>query len=96
MRGIQASGITTDPSSTIVDDNKIRARDILKGNQFFKIYLMMLCSVLYGYFIVNTFKLYGKSHFKDDTGISAIGAVANICGAMRFVWSIMMDYKSFK
>jgi len=57
---------------------------------------MMFLSVFYGYFIVNSYKLFALGKITDEKLLNTIGAVASACASIRFVFGFMMEKWSFK
>lgn len=50
-----------------------------------------------GYFTVNNFKSYGQARgINDDQYFALLGAVAAFCSSIRFIWSTLTDYFSYK
>ena len=61
------------------------------------LYFMNACSIMTGYFTVNNFKNYGLERgITNDSYLGAVGSVASILSAMRFIWSWATDYFSYK
>lgn len=56
----------------------------------------MFCSVFYGYFIVNAYKLFASEYIHDDHFLSLIAAVSSAFAALRFIFGFMMEMWSFK
>jgi hypothetical protein len=82
---------------------RIAFRQAIRSNQFILLFAMnffSLCkytfdnkSVVYGYFLINAFKLYGlRNNFTDSflTLVGAVGALFNCVG--RFLGAWLMDY----
>ena len=69
---------------------------LVKQPQFYLIYLMSICSVLFGLFIISSSKAYGEIEIGDEAFLSFVATFSNIFGIFRFIWSISMDYYSFK
>ena len=58
---------------------------------------MNTCSICSGFFAVNNFKNYGlKVGLTDENYLAWLGSVAAIFNAIRFCWSFMTDYFSYK
>jgi len=45
---------------------------------------------------MSTFKTFGQEGIKDDSFLTATGAIASVMGGLRWVWSYMYDKTSFK
>jgi len=57
-------------------------RDCLTSKQFWLIEIMMFLSVFYGYFIVNSYKVFGKTYIESETFINTIGAISSACASI--------------
>lgn len=68
----------------------------LTSRQFLLVYTMMLLSVFLGFYVAGVYKLYGNSVLKDDAFMTMVGSFAFIFGAIRFVWSWLVDLYSYK
>ena len=65
---------------------------IIYDKRFWYLYIMNFFSIFYGYFIQNSFKVFGQKYIEDDHFISIVGAIAAIFDGLRFIWSVPMDY----
>lgn len=70
--------------------------EAVKTSQFWMIYMMSFMSVFQGFYTLNVYKAYGytKPALNDDGFLSIVGSIAVFMGALRFVWSAVMDFKS--
>lgn len=59
---------------------------------------MQACSLLLGYYVINTYKTFGNSIpvLADDKYLTLINSIAAIFNSIRFVWSGALDKLSFK
>jgi OFA family oxalate/formate antiporter-like MFS transporter len=71
-------------------------RQCFTSKQFILVYTMMLLSVFLGFYVAGVYKLYGNSVLKDDAFMTMVGSVAFTIGALRFVWSWLVDKYSYK
>lgn len=53
-------------------------------------------SIFIGLFTINTFKNFGMKNLNDNAYLTTVGAVSAVFGAIRFVWSYLVDRYSFK
>ena len=61
------------------------------------LYIMNGLSVMSGYFAVNNFHQYGiENGLTNEKYLAWVGSAAAICNSIRFVWSTMTDYLSYK
>ena len=62
--------------------------------QFILIYVMALCSIFQGYYVLNVFKDYGNTvpNLNDDKFLTLVGSVGSIFMMLRFCWSWFMDH----
>lgn len=78
-------------------EKNIKLIDMIKSHEFLYLYLIFMCFVFYGHYILNVFKIYGFETIHDDhllTFVGSFGALFN--GVCRIFWSTLLDYKSFK
>lgn len=57
---------------------------------------MLALSVFYGYFIANSFKVFGQLYIESDSFLSLLAACASFCAALRFIFGFMMEKWSFR
>mmetsp|Transcript_28008 Transcript_28008/g.37392 ORF Transcript_28008/g.37392 Transcript_28008/m.37392 type:complete len:189 (-) Transcript_28008:287-853(-) len=59
---------------------------------------MQFCSILFGYYIVNSYKSFGASvpELDDDSYLTLISSVSALFNAARFVWAGALDKLDFK
>lgn len=70
---------------------------VVLSREFFEIYLITVCQIYYGYYIINTFKSIGAIHISDDKFLTLIGSVGALCnGVFRIFWSTLLDYYPFR
>ena len=69
---------------------------MLKTKQFAMLFIMNTFSVQYGYFMMSTFKNFGQEQIKDDSFLTATGAIASVMGGLRWIWSYYYDKTSYK
>ena len=64
---------------------------------FFVIYTMNFLSIMTGLFTVTNYKTYAQANeINDDSYFANLGAVASICGSLRFIWSAGLDCAPYK
>ena len=64
---------------------------------FWSLTLNMFCSITFGVFIINAYKNYGLTKYRNDQLMSTLGSVAAGLGtAGRIFFSAAMDHMSFK
>ena len=57
---------------------------------------MNILTILFGTFIVGSYKSYGEEHINEDKFLSVTGAIASVCACLRFIWSMLLDHYSYK
>lgn len=57
---------------------------------------MNFLSVFYGYFIVNSYKVFALDKITNENFLNTIGAVSSACASLRFIFGFMMEKWSFK
>lgn len=70
----------------------------LNTKQFYCIFSMNFLSIFFGTYIVGSFKMFAQetAHIYDEEYLTFIGAIASIFGCLRFIWSFLLDYYSYK
>lgn len=68
----------------------------MKTRQFVLIYTMNLFSIFMGIFIVGSEKKYGELYITNENFLSQVASLGGIFGALRFIWSFMLDKYSYK
>ena len=56
-----------------------------------------MLSLMYGYFLLNTFKVFGEKYLLDNkylTFVGSVGALAN--SFFRIIWAWLVDHYSYK
>ena len=67
------------------------------SRHFVVLYTMNFLSIASGYFAVNNFKKYGQLNgITNENFLAIVGSIAAVCNSIRFVWSFMTDYLSYK
>ena len=78
-------------------NNKASVREMITSKQFIIVFIMALCSITTGYYLVDCYKTYGQENgINDDFYFAKIGSIAAICNTIRFTWSTALDYFSYK
>lgn len=64
---------------------------------FVSIVDLLIAALVYGYFLINAYKIYGQQIQLDDTFLTIVGSVgALFCSLFRFVWAWLIDMYTFK
>lgn len=73
-------------------------KQCLMHQQFWIIYLMSFCSIMFGIATLDVYKTYAISNPKLDfeNYITIISAVNSFFSALRFIWSWALDHYSYK
>ena len=70
---------------------------MLLSENFLFLYAMNAMSIFTGFFVVNQTKVYGiENGLINDKILALIASIASIFNALRWVWSWMLDYYSYK
>ena len=69
---------------------------MIATKQFGMLFVMNTFSIFYGYFLMSTFKTFGQERIKDDSFLTATGAIASVMGGLRWIWSHFYDEYSYK
>lgn len=83
-------------AQSINSEVTLTLKDCLKSKNFWLLEIMMFMSVFYGYFIVNSYKVFALGKIEDEKLLNTIGAVASACASIRFTFGFMMEKWSFK
>ena len=92
-------------SNKVVNPNKLWADVIAKKSlvelmntrQFLSIYVMNFFSIFLGIFVIGSQKDWGKSIFESaEKFLSSVASLGGVFGAMRFIWSFLVDKYSYK
>ena len=59
---------------------------------------MQACTILLGYYVINTYKAFGESvpALDDDKYLTLVNSISAIFNSVRFIWSGALDKTSFK
>ena len=72
-------------------------KEMLLSKNFILIYVMNSLSFFTGFFVVNQTKNYGSANgMTDDQFLALIGSLGAIFNSIRFIWSWLLDYYSYK
>jgi len=52
---------------------------------------MNFCTIFYGFFLINSYKVFGGLYIHDDMFLTMVGSVGCICGSLRFLWCFLLD-----
>ena len=64
---------------------------------FILLYIMNMFSIVSSFFALNNFKKYGQYNgLTNENYLAWLGSLASIFNALRFLWSSMTDYYSYK
>lgn len=75
----------------------IEFKSLISTLNFWKISLMVFCSISAGFYIVGNYKTFGKDFIKDDRFLALVGSFgALIDGILRIFWGALLDSTSFK
>ena len=89
-----------DIDNVVLSENqKFRlAIQMLKSKTFWELYAMQACTILLGYYVINTYKAFGESVpiLDDDKYLTEINSISAIFNSVRFIWSGALDKLSFK
>ena len=80
------------PKKNEVENENLSFGECVRDTKFWHLYLMNFCSVFYGYLLISQYKTYGTNYIPDDLYLTLVGSVGCICGSLRFLWSILLDY----
>lgn len=70
---------------------------ILKTGKFGWLYLLVVCHMVYGYYMSNQFKQYGFTGGIDDKTLTLIGSSGALFnGCFKIFWASLLDYYNFK
>lgn len=79
-----------------INDDEIPLQTLLTSRKFITIYLLNSLTVTQGVFLVSSSKQLGQTLFQDDKFLSKVLGIASVAGAIRFIWSILLDSFAFK
>jgi MFS transporter, OFA family, oxalate/formate antiporter len=69
----------------------------VKTKMFWILFVMALCSVTPGIFVLSSYKTFGKDKINNDEFLTTVGAVSSVFnGTFRYLWGLIMDRTSFK
>lgn len=75
-------------------------REAVFSRQFLSLYVMAMCSIFEGYYVLTVYKNYGQTQtaLEDDHYLTQVGILAAGLNTIRFVWSAAYDHPklSFK
>jgi len=57
---------------------------------------MNFLTIFAGVFMVGSSKAYAEDWIKNEEYLSLVASIGSIFGALRFIWSFMLDKYSFK
>ena len=61
------------------------------------VYIMNVLSIFTGFFVVNQTKVYGMENgLTNDKFLALVASIGAIFNALRWIWSWMLDYYSYK
>ena len=68
------------------------------SKQFWVLYAMQGLSILFAYYVVNVYKLFGEGvpELDDDQYLTLVNSISAIFNALRFVWSGAIDKLPFR
>ena len=85
----------------ILDRNKpplqrLTLKQAIFHRTFWHIFVMLMCSMSFSYFLKPQLKNYGSNKFNDDAFLTVIGIVAFATSAIsKFAWGIAQDHLGF-
>ena len=79
-------------------ERNIRLVDILNSREFIYLYIMFVCFIFYGYYVINVFKTFGfDMGIRSDVVLTFVGSFGSLInGLCRILWSTLLDYYSFR
>lgn len=78
-------------------ERSIKLKDIIFSKEFAYLYILFVCFIFFGYYIISVFKTFGSQTINNDTLLTYVGAFGSLMnGVFRIFWSTMLDYYSFK
>ncbi len=58
---------------------------------------LFIIIIVYGYFLINAFKIYGQRNKFDDKYLTMVGSMGALFNSgFRLVWALLIDHFSFK
>ena len=75
----------------VLAEREISCKEIVTSSRFWLLYALNFCTVFYGYLLLSTYKMFAVMYINDDIFITFVGSIAFILGALRFVWSMLLD-----
>ena len=70
---------------------------MVQSRSFILLYLMSSLSIFSGFFVLNQTKLYGMANgFTNDQFLALIGSLSAVFNILRFVWSWLLDYYTYR
>ena len=80
------------------DQKKLLFWQCIRSKQFWVIYSMQGLSILFAYYCVNVYKLFGEEvpALDDDAYLTLVNSVSAIFNALRFIWSGSIDKIPFR
>ena len=76
-----------------MDASSVTFRECVFSRQFLVFYVMCLCSIFEGYYVLNVYKSFGETIpvLEDDLFLTQVGIIAAGLNSVRFVWSSAFD-----
>ena len=70
----------------------------IRSKQFWVLYAMQGLSILFAYYVVNVYKLFGEGvpELDNDEYLTLVNSISAIFNALRFVWSGAIDKLPFR
>jgi len=74
------------------DQKDLTIKEIFQSKKFWLLYIMNFCTIFYGFFLINSYKVFGAIYIHDDMFLTFVGSVGCICGSLRFLWCFLLDH----
>jgi len=72
-------------------------KEMLLSPNFLLLYLMSSLSVFTGFFVINQTKVYGMLNgLTNDSYLATVASIGSVFGTLRFVWSTVLDYSTYR
>mmetsp|Transcript_19004 Transcript_19004/g.23547 ORF Transcript_19004/g.23547 Transcript_19004/m.23547 type:complete len:220 (+) Transcript_19004:1162-1821(+) len=70
----------------------------LKSKQFWLVFAMSSLSILFGYYTVDIYKVFGQTNelLNHDAYLTWVGSLGSVCTSLRFLWSAALDHLPYR
>ena len=91
------SHVQNTDSITQSEHEPIKFTSLISTINFWKISLMVFCSISAGFYIVGNYKTFGQTFIDDDKFLALVGSFGALTdGVSRPFWGAFLDWTSFK